>query len=111
MDANARRQIEYAKKRLRREYRGPDLTSGPLTVGKCYQLTRFAMGKSIPKRFRIRGCVRDTRSRENRRDFRSVHTCIVNADLSDFLGLERRSDRTVFRPREPTPDFTARCAP
>jgi hypothetical protein len=44
MDANARRQIEYAKKRLRRKYRGPDLTSGPLTVGKCYQLTRFGIG-------------------------------------------------------------------
>ena len=44
MDANARRQIEYAKKRLRRKYRGPDLTSGALTVGKCYQLTRFGIG-------------------------------------------------------------------
>jgi Aldehyde dehydrogenase family len=43
MAANACRQIEYARKRLRRKYRGPDLTSGPLTVGKCYQLTRFGI--------------------------------------------------------------------
>jgi hypothetical protein len=39
-----RRKIEYAKKRLRRNYRGDELTSGNLTVGKVYQISVFGNG-------------------------------------------------------------------
>ena len=39
---DARSQIEYAKKRLRRKYRGPSLTSGPLTAGNIYQILSLA---------------------------------------------------------------------
>jgi hypothetical protein len=47
MDANTRRQIEYAKKRLRRKYRGPDLTSGDLVQGKYYAISIYGSGNDF----------------------------------------------------------------
>ena len=39
-----RSKIEYAKKRLRRNYTGPDLTSGQLVSGKYYLIADFVTG-------------------------------------------------------------------
>lgn len=39
-----RGKIEYAKKRLRRNYTGADLTSGALEVDKYYQISNFVTG-------------------------------------------------------------------
>lgn len=36
--------IEYAKKRLRRNYTGADLTSGAVVVGKYYRISSFISG-------------------------------------------------------------------
>jgi hypothetical protein len=39
-----RGKIQYAKSRLRRKYRGDDLLSGGLTVGKYYLISKFCSG-------------------------------------------------------------------
>jgi hypothetical protein len=44
MALSDRGKIEYAKKRLRRNFTGADLTSGVLEVGKVYQISAFVTG-------------------------------------------------------------------
>ena len=44
MDPADYRKIEYAKKRLRRNYRGTDLITGSLTAGSYYLVSKFVTG-------------------------------------------------------------------
>jgi hypothetical protein len=44
MAASDRSKIDYAKKRLRRNYIGDDLTSGPLETGKFYRISNLVSG-------------------------------------------------------------------